>query len=221
VRNLVLPAGGKITSEYRKDLLNGVQVVQGLALAFARDERGGLTRTPQPFTAIPYATWANRGRGEMIVWLATSDASARPLPAPTPATTSTVTTSPSRRSTLAINDGDAPQASDDSTFYFDWWPRKGTTEWVEYAFARPATVSQAEVFWFDDTGHGQVRVPASWRLLYKDGDAWKPVSGAAPYGVAKDAFNAVTFAPVTTTGLRLEVTLQTEWSAGIQEWKVR
>jgi hypothetical protein len=39
--------------------------------------------------------------------------------------------------------------------------------------------------------------------------------------VAKDAFNAVTFAPVTTTGLRLEVTLQTEWSAGIQEWKVR
>jgi hypothetical protein len=26
---------------------------------------------------------------------------------------------------------------------------------------------------------------------------------------------------VTTTGLRLEVVLQPEWSAGIQEWKVR
>ena len=27
--------------------------------------------------------------------------------------------------------------------------------------------------------------------------------------------------PVTTSALRLEVTLTPEWSAGIQEWKVR
>ena len=29
---------------------------------------------------------------------------------------------------------------------------------------------------------GGCRVPASWRLLYKDGDAWKPVEGASAYG---------------------------------------
>ena len=42
-----------------------------------------------------------------------------------------------------------------------------------------------------------------------------------PYGVEKDRYNRVTFTPVTTSGLRLEVTMQPEWSAGIQEWKVR
>jgi len=31
---------------------------------------------------------------------------------------------------------------------------------------------------------------------------------------------AVTFTPVTTSGLRLEVTMQAQWSAGVQEWKV-
>ena len=85
----------------------------------------------------------------------------------------------------------------------------------------PSTVSQVDVYWFDDTGRGQVRVPASWRLLYKDGETWKPVSAASDYGVAKDAWNTLRFAPVTTSGLRLEVTLQSEWSAGIQEWRVR
>ena len=62
----------------------------------------------------------------------------------------------------------------------------GHAEWVECAFARPATVSEVEVYWFDDTGHGEVRVPASWRVLYKDGDAWKPVDGREPYGVEKE-----------------------------------
>ena len=41
--------------------------------------------------AIPYATWANRGRGQMAVWLARTDAAAQPTPYPTIATTSTLT----------------------------------------------------------------------------------------------------------------------------------
>ena len=67
---------------------------------------------------------------------------------------------------------------------------------------------------------GEVRVPASWRLLYKDGGQWKPVENLTPYGIAKDRFNPVTFAPVTTSGLRLEVTMQPNLSAGIQKWQV-
>jgi hypothetical protein len=39
--------------------------------------------------------------------------------------------------------------------------------------------------------------------------------------VAKDAYNKVAFQPVTTDGLRLEVTLQPNWSAGVLEWKVK
>jgi uncharacterized protein len=41
------------------------------------------------------------------------------------------------------------------------------------------------------------------------------------YGVEKNRYNKITFKPITTNALRLEVTLQTEWSAGIQEWKVK
>ena len=119
------------------------------------------------------------------------------------------------------NDGEEPNASNDSSSYFDWWPTKGTTEWIEYAFAKPATVSEVQVYWFDDTGRGEVRVPRSWRILYRDGNQWKPVANQEPYGIEKDRYNKVTFNPVTTTALRLEVTLQQNWSAGIQEWKVR
>jgi hypothetical protein len=46
------------------------------------------------------------------------------------------------------------------------------------------------------------------------------VQNAAAYTSEKDRYNSISFKPVSTTGLRLEVTLQPEWSAGIQEWKV-
>ena len=156
----------------------------------------------------------------MIVWVPRTDAAARPAPYPTLATTSKVTTS-GRKNPRAVNDGEEPAASNDSSFYLDWWPTKGTTEWIEYAFQAPAIVSASEVYWFDDTGRGEVRVPHGWRLLYKDGPDWKPVDVKGAYGVEKDRYNAVTFTPVTTTGLRLEVTMQPQWSAGVQEWKVR
>jgi uncharacterized protein len=105
--------------------------------------------------------------------------------------------------------------------YFDWWPRRGTTEWVEYKFEKPSRVSSVQIYWFDDTGRGQVRVPASWRLLYRDGNDWKPVATNDAFAVDKDRYNTVTFSPLTTTGLRVEVTARPEFSVGIQEWKVK
>lgn len=221
VRNLVLADGAPLTSEYRADLLNGVQIVKSRVVGLTRDASGQVQKTDQDFVAIPYAMWANRGRGQMSVWLARTDAKATPTPFPTVATSSKVTTS-GRKFPGAINDGEAPKASNDSTAYFDWWPRKGQTEWVEYAFAKAATVSEVQVYWFDDTGRGQVRVPASWRLLYKVGEEWKPVElTASNYGVSKDRFNTVSFKPVETSGLKLEVTMQKDWSAGVQEWRVK
>jgi uncharacterized protein len=222
VRNIVLADNTPLTSEFRADLLNGVEVVKAKAVGLSKDDAGKVTRTSQELVAIPYYAWANRGRGEMTVWLATTDAAARPIPLPTVATSSTVTASnPGRKNPRAINDGEEPESSADAASYFDWWPRKGSTEWVEYAFDKPTSVLEVELYWFDDTGHGEVRVPASWRLLYKDGTDWKPVTTSSTYGVAKDQYNKVTFNSVTTTGLRLEVTMQPQFSAGIQEWKVR
>ena len=183
-----------------------------------------MIKTEQDFTAIPYYAWANRGRGEMIVWLPNNESSVKLPPPPTIASKSKVRASENQNPNLiaAINDQSEPRSSrDNSDIYFHWWPKKGTVEWVEYAFEKPATVSETEVYWYDDTGRGECRTPASWRLLYKDGETWKPVETAEPYGVEKDRFNKVTFKPVATTGLRLEVTMQQNWSAGIQEWKVK
>jgi DUF1680 family protein len=223
VRNLMLSGHPALTAEYKADLLNGVTVVKGKAVAFAYDGAGKIIKTEQPFTAIPYYAWANRGRGEMMVWFPDNEASAKPAPYPTIATTAKVTTSrrPHGGSADAIHDGEIPAASNDHNSYFDFWPTNGTTEWVQYTFEKRGTVSECELYWFDDTGSGGVRVPASWHLLYQDGNDWKPVENLGPYGVEKNKFNKVTFKPVSTAALRVELTMQPGVSAGFQKWKVR
>jgi len=220
VRNLLLADNEPLRTEWKPDLLNGINVVNTKAVALSYDANGNVSKRPEQVTAIPYYAWANRGRGQMAVWVPDSEASARPAPYPTLATTAKVTVSgKSNKSVRAINDGEEPTASDDPSSYFDWWPVKGAQEWVEYAFEKPATVS--EVYWFDDTGRGEVRIPTSWRLLYKNGDEWKPVLAVNAYGVEKDQYNRVLFAPVTTSGLRLELSMQPKWSAGLEKWKVK
>jgi hypothetical protein len=226
VRNIVLPDSHHLTSEFRADLLTGVQVIRGRAFGLALNERGRVTRTEQPFAAIPYSAWANRGRGQMAVWLARDEGAARPAPFPTVATTSTIAASPipggrGKNPTLII-DGDEPASSSDPSAYFDWWPVQGSgSEWVEMTFQKPTRVSESQLYWFDDTGRGGVRVPASWRLLYRAGNGWQPVETSGAFGVAANAWNTVSFAPVTTTGLRIEVEMQARFSAGVQEWRVK
>jgi hypothetical protein len=222
VRNLLLLDDAPLSSEFRPDLLNGVQVVTGQAVALAYDAEGKVTRRKQAFTAIPYHAWANRGPGEMLVWIPDRETSARPQPLPTLASLARVTSSRAGHNPGAVNDQSEPKSSRDGTSsFFHWWPEKGSTEWVEYAFEKPSRVSEVEVYWLDDTGSGECRVPMAWRVHYKDGEEWKPVETPGPYGVEKDRYNKVGFKPVTTSGLRLEVVLPPEWSAGIQEWKVR
>jgi DUF1680 family protein len=230
VRSLMLPDSAKLTAEFKPDLLGGVTVVKSRVIGASYDSDGKLIRAEQGFTAIPYYVWANRGRGEMAVWIANNESSVYLPPPPTIASRSKVSASESQNPQLipAINDQSEPRSSRDGRdTYFHWWPKKGTSEWVEYAFEKPATVSETEIYWFDDSpppgrpGGGECRVPASWRLLYKDGETWKPVETAETYGAEKDKFNKLTFKSVTTTGLRLEVTMQQNWSTGIQEWKVK
>jgi DUF1680 family protein len=220
VRNLVLPDDAPLTTEYRPNLLKGVEVIKTRGLALSYDTSGNLVEQEENITAIPYYSWANRGRGQMVVWLPDTKASATPAKPPTLLTTATVTTS-GRKPAIPIKDDDEPASSNDSSFYFDWWPLRSSTGWIEYRFENPSSVSGCDLYWFDDTGRGEVRVPASWRLLYKPGDEWRPVETAGTYGVAKDSYNRVTFKPVNTSGLRLEVTMQPDYSAGVQRWRVR
>jgi hypothetical protein len=224
VRNLMLPDSATLTAEFKPDLLNGVTVIKSRALALTSNADGKAIKTEQDFTAIPYYAWANRGSGEMIVWLPNNESGVKPTPPPTIASKSKARASENQNPNLiaAINDQSEPQSSsDNSDIYFHWWPKKGVSEWVEYAFEKPSTVSEIEIYWYDDTGRGECRTPASWRLLYKDGETWKPVETAEAYGVEKDRFNKLSFKPVMTAGLRIEVTMRQNWSTGIQEWKVK
>jgi hypothetical protein len=223
VRNLMLPANAQFTAEYRPAMLKGVEVVTGKAIALSYNEGGQVVKHQQDLTMIPYYAWANRGRGQMAVWLPDNEAAAHPAPYPTVVSTAKVTVSgrPQQRNGDVIKDGEIPTASNDHGSYFDWWPARGNKETVDYTFATPSKVSECSLYWFDDTGQGGVRVPASWKLLYQDGDQWKPVETQDQLAVEKDKFNTVKFTPVTTTALRVEVQAQANFSIGMQKWTAR
>jgi hypothetical protein len=221
--HLSLPGDSELTSEHRGDLLGGVTVIKGKALA--RTVGGGTE--PVEFTAIPYYAWDHRKAGEMMVWIPEDPALAVAPKPPTIANTSTATASHLNPSdTLdALADGDAGKGPGDPSIpRFTWWDHKGGTEWVQYTFREPKTVSGVEVHWFDDTSAGGgCALPQSWRVLYRDGNDWKPVKEngtdasagrVAPTGVMR-------FEPVRTTALRLEAQLQNGKSGGVLEWVVK
>jgi uncharacterized protein len=220
VSNLVLPDGAALTAEMKPDLLNGVVVITGEGEAVV-EKAGQVITEKKAVTLIPYYAWANRGKGEMAVWLARDASKARVAREPGLAAKAKVTASEGAVAPQRANDQFEPESSDDAASYMHWWPKKGTSEWIDYAFEAPVRVAEASVYWFDDTGGGECRVPASWRVLYKTGEDWLPVVSAGPYGTAKDAWNTVAFKPVRTTALRLEIKLQDGWSAGVHEWKLK
>ena len=223
---LVLGDGAQLKSEYRADLLGGVEVISGEAQTLGRMSGGAVESKARSFTAIPYYAWAHRGPSPMTVWLARTAEAAFVAPPPTIASASKVSTSFQTGTANArlrgINDQREPKKSSDSeTAFFHWWPHKGTTEWVQYDLAGPQRVSRCDVYWFDDTGHGECRTPKGWRVLYRQDGGWKPVTGVKAYSVTKDAFDLAEFDDVETDALRLEVEFQKDFSSGIQEWKVR
>ncbi len=119
----------------------------------------------------------------------------------------------------ALTDGLEPANSADRDIpRHTFWPNVGTSEWIELNYAEPRELSSVAVYWYnDEAAGGHCRPPAAWRVVYRDGDEWVPVSEASGYGLANDTYNTVTFVPVTTDGLRLEIDLQPELSVGILE----
>jgi DUF1680 family protein len=75
VHNLLLPDDQPLTAAFEPALLNGVETIIGKAFSVTKDADGRLVKTEQDFKAIPYFVWANRGRGEMAVWIANSEKS--------------------------------------------------------------------------------------------------------------------------------------------------
>jgi uncharacterized protein len=223
---LFLPQNAELRAHLRADLLGRVVVVVGLAATAPELEWSKVLYQPVPaftpveITAIPYYAWDNRKPGPMKVWL--------PQTPRTPALGGLETQAKVSMSYVSgnsqpggINDGLEPRSSGERPAALcHWWPHQGRDEWVQYTWKKPVTPKSARVYWFDDTGRGACRLPASWRIEYRDGEDWKPVAASTDYPVKKDGWCEVSFTPVTTTALRLAVKLQKQWAEGVHEWKV-
>lgn len=225
--SLYLPRDAELDPEKAPDLLGGVVVLKGTARTAPEMDwdrtlyQAAPAGTPAPFRAIPYYAWDNRRSGPMKVWLPVEPRSSVAGPGEQGARVTMSHVSDNCRPE-GVNDGIEPKSSaEQPAANCHWWPRKGTEEWVQYSWASPRTIESVKVYWFDDTGRGECRVPASWRVEYRDGDAWKPVEAKGTYGLAKDAWNEVAIAPVSADALRLVVQLQQGWAAGVHEWKVQ
>lgn len=179
--------------------------------------------TPRKKTAvklIPYSLWDNRGPASMQVWFPTAP------PPPEiwgPERTAKVAMSfvSSNCQPEGVNDGSpVKKSSDQPAQNCHWWPHKGSAEWVEYSWSKPVTLTSSQVFFFDDTGRGECRLPASWKLEYWHKGRWTAVRGVNQYPIALDKWNEVRFEQITTMKLRLSVQMQPGWAAGVLEWKV-
>ncbi len=69
--NILMPANTDFTTEYKPAILNGITVLKAEVPAVIINNNESISTKKQNFTAIPYYSWANRGKGEMTVWFPT------------------------------------------------------------------------------------------------------------------------------------------------------
>jgi len=234
VRTAVLAKDPQFETEFQPDLLGGIVVIKAT------------TADGRRLTAIPYHLWDHRDPGPMVVWLRQAGKSRSPDPEDPawegklyrPVDPAKLTAEESltvlevarpsashcwaNDSVEALNDTLEPKDSNDHSIpRFTWWDHRGTQEWVQYEWDKPVSLKGMRVYWFDDEPRGgHCRLPASWRILCRQGENWVPVKVAGEIPTLKNAWSEVLFDAVQTTGLRLEVQLQPNWSGGILEWQV-
>ena len=66
--NIIMPANTIFTTAFKPDLLNGITVLNAEVPAVIINGKESIATVKQAFTAIPYYCWANRGKGEMLLW---------------------------------------------------------------------------------------------------------------------------------------------------------
>ncbi len=187
-------------------------------------KEGKLQTTDEKLVLIPYYAWNHRGAGKMTVWIPQDlNATTPALPASIASESKVSASTRNLPALSSINDRLVPADENDrSVPYTHWWPKKNTTEWLAYDFAKAETVSSATVYWFDDAPWGGCRVPESWKLYYKnDAGEWVAVKNLNSYDVVKGSANIVNFEPVKTTAMKLEIKQPKEYSCGLFEWSVK
>ena len=223
-----IPVNGEVKAKTVQGLFGDTTVLDGDAFLTSETSwTGKLFASTEPtkavkFRAIPYCFWDNRAASEMRVWVS-------PNPPPSPmrgyekAAKVNVSFQNSNCDPRGVNDGFVPVDSGElSPQQMHFWNHKGGQEWVQYSFQNAITVSSSKIFWFDDTGHGECRIPKTWVLQAKIGGAWKTVSlkSGKTFGIKLNAWNDVDFVPVKSSEFRILIDQQDNWSSGIHEWQI-
>ncbi|MFA9466244.1 MAG: beta-L-arabinofuranosidase domain-containing protein [Velocimicrobium sp.] len=98
----------------------------------------------------------------------------------------------------------------------------GTKCWVAYTWETPVTMNTFQIFWYDDAGG--TRVPSTIGFDYLDASGnWKEAKMLSDYNdiIAIDTYNTIKIENVTTTSIRINVTIAADAHAtGIYRWKV-
>ena len=95
---------------------------------------------------------------------------------------------------------------------FTWAGSRGATQWVQYTFPGDETVSKAEVFWTDAAAVVAAALPGRIAVEGSRG-AW-PVRSRAQRVLADR------IQPVTTSAMRIEVTMAPDGQRAVAEWRV-
>ena len=104
----------------------------------------------------------------------------------------------------------------------NWRQSAGSEHYVGYTWDEAVTIGGADIYWYDDGGG--TRIPSKLRMQYLDASGtWQDVNITTPFEscIAKNTYNRVEFDRVTTTRLRLYVTVRSGAAGnGIYRFKV-
>ncbi len=210
---LRLRATGRIIPEWRLDRFGLVSELQSSPVRSDEPD--------QPITLIPMGAARLRIASFPVIGRGPDAAPWSPPPTPSPQYQVAASHVWKNDAADAVADALEPRSSADHRIpRHTFWPNRGTEEWIEAHFDAPREVRAVRVYWFDDTGSGKCRVPASWRLLCRDGQTWRPVETGDAFATERNRYNTVNIAPITTDALRVEIRLQDGFSAGVLELKV-
>lgn len=103
------------------------------------------------------------------------------------------------------------------------WPQEsGSEHYVQYTWDTDVTFDRFDIFWYDD--EGDTSVPGSMKVMYLDStNNWKEAEMLTDFAdvTAVDQYNKVELTPVTTSSVKLVLTVKDGKAAnGIYRWKV-
>lgn len=136
---------------------------------------------------------------------------------------------PARQLAALTDRRSGPKSNFRPTPRFTWPGQTQGVQWIQYEWPQPRELSRTAVYWAVDQQKkvywgerirgAHLKLPKSWRVLYKDGSTWCPVESADPFSMHLDRPNEIRFTPVKTTAVRLEVVFA-DAPCGIQEWLI-